>query len=73
MNSDESVELQELSLDLCSTNLEMKRLLSLSLIESSSRSEEGSGIQSIFNEIHTNVNACVKIAMKSLTAPFFNV
>ena len=44
MNSDESVELQELSLEL---HTEMKRLLSLSLSESSTRSdlEEGHGGQ----------------------------
>ena len=62
MTSDESVELQELSLEL-HTNLEMKRLLSLSLSESSTRSEEGHGGQKMlpeffnkalfFNEIHT--------------------
>jgi hypothetical protein len=34
VSSDESVELQELSLDLHTTNLEMKRLLALSSIES---------------------------------------
>ena len=44
MTSDESVELQELSLEL-HTNLEMKRLLSLSSSESSTRSEEGRGGQ----------------------------
>ena len=45
MNSDESVELQELSLELHTNLLEMKRLLSLSLSESSTRSEEGRGDQ----------------------------
>ena len=45
MNSDESVELQELSLELNTNLLEMKRLLSLSSSESSTRSEEGRGGQ----------------------------
>jgi hypothetical protein len=40
-----AVRLQELSLDIHTTNLEMKRSLSLSSIDSSSRSEEGSGGQ----------------------------
>ena len=41
MTSGESVELQELSLELHTNLLEMKRLLSLSSSESLSRSEEG--------------------------------
>ena len=45
MNSDESVELQELSLELHTNLLEMNRLLSLSSSESSTRSEEGRGGQ----------------------------
>jgi hypothetical protein len=44
-SSDESVELEELSLDLQTTNLEMNRSLSVSSIESSSRGEEGGGDQ----------------------------
>ena len=45
MNSDESVELQELSLELHTSLLEMKRLLTFSSSESSTRSEEGRGGQ----------------------------
>jgi hypothetical protein len=77
VNSDESLELQELSLDLHSTNLEMKRSLFLSLIESSSRSEEGSGGQEVspelLNKAFSHTIICIEIAKKSLTAPCFNV
>ena len=51
MISDESVELQELSLELHTNLLEMKRLLSLSLSENSTRSEEGRGGQKMSPEL----------------------
>ena len=53
VTSDESVKLQELSLELyVHTNLlEMKRLLSLSSSESSTRSEEGRGGQKMSPEL----------------------
>ena len=51
MTSDESVELQELSLELHTNLLEMKRLLSLSSSENSTRSEEGRGGQRISPEL----------------------
>ena len=51
MTSDESVELQELSLELHTNLLEMKRLLCLSSSESSTRSEEGCGGQKMLPEL----------------------
>ena len=51
MTSDESVELQELSLELHTNLLEMKRLLSLSSRENSTRSEEGRGGQKMSPEL----------------------
>ena len=51
MICNESVKLQELSLELHTTNLEMKPSLSLSSIESSSRSEEGHGGQQMSPEL----------------------
>ena len=51
VTSDELDELYELSLDLHTNVLEMKRLLSLSLIESSIRSEEGSSGQQMSPEL----------------------
>ena len=51
VTSDESVELQELSLELHTNFLEMKRLLSLSSSESSTRSEEGRGDQKMSPEL----------------------
>jgi hypothetical protein len=51
VSSDESVKIQELSLDLYATNLEMKRSLTLSLVESSSRSKEDSGGQQVSPEL----------------------
>ena len=50
MTSDESVELQELLLELHTNLLEMKRLLSLSSSESSTRSE-GHGGQKMSPEL----------------------
>jgi hypothetical protein len=74
MSSDESVEVQELSLDLHvhTINLEMKQSLSLSSIESSSRSEEGSGGQQLSPELF-NKAFSTKNTMKSLLvmAPCF--
>ena len=55
MICDESVKLQELSLELHTINLEMKPLLSLSSIESSSRSEEGHGGQQMSPELLNEV------------------
>ena len=51
MTSNESVELQELSLELHTNLLEMKRLLSLSSSENSTRSEEGGGGQKMSPEL----------------------
>ena len=51
MTSDESVELQELSLELHTNLLEMKWLLSLSSSESSIRSEEDRGGQKMSPEL----------------------
>ena len=73
MNSDESVELQELSLELHTNLLEMRRLLSLSSSESSTRSEEGRGGQKLLNKaFSTNPhNAYIVPTTESLMAPCF--
>ena len=54
MTRDESVELQELSLELRTNLLEMKWLLSLSSSENSIRSEEGRGGQKMLPELLNN-------------------
>ena len=51
MTSNESVELQELSLELHTNLFEMKRLQSLSSSENSTRSEEGGGGQKMSPEL----------------------
>ena len=51
MTSDESVELQDLSLDLNVSLLKKKPSLSLLSIKSSSRSEEGRGVQQMSPEL----------------------
>ena len=51
MTGDESVELQDLSLDLHTSFLEKKPSMSLLSIESSSRSEEGRGGQQMSPEL----------------------
>ena len=77
MNSDESVELQELSLELHTNLLEMRRLLSLSSSESSTRSEEGRGGQKMSPKLlnkafSTNPhNAYIVPTTESLMAPCF--
>ena len=77
MICDESVKFQELSLELHTTNLEMKPSLSFSLIESSSLSEEGHGGQQMSPELLNKEfqrnphNSDLETTTKSLMAPYF--
>ena len=74
MICDESVKLQELLLELHITNLEIKPSLSLSLIESPLRSEEGHGaslnlyltgqLALVHTAYHTSLDREAKIDVK---------
>ena len=66
MTTDESVELEDLSLDLHTSLLEKEPLLSLLSIESLSRSEEGKGGQQMSPELlnkafSTKATQCISL------------
>ena len=69
MTTDESVELEDLSLDLHTSLLEKETLLSLLSIESLSRSEEGKGGQQMSPELLNKVFSTKATQCISLKTP----